>query len=541
MNKKALLKKTAAITAAGTMLVSCTGTVWAGAYADAEKANLEAKTAEFAAEWDQDLAEMDLKSASGSGSADISLQLGETGNAMVSMFTGLDVSWIDRLGIRMDFSVADEKEKAVMDLYANEQTIATMLMDIDMAEKIVKAMIPEISDSAFTAPMEMNVDVEGAEDSEQFMKIYMDLLKDPKAVFPDGATAKEILDRYAGIIFDHMEDGATEEGTLAVDGVEEAYTLTEGSADAEAILEMAKEMLTTAKDDEQIAQIVKNLEASSEDLAGLYDQMQSGIDETLSELAENTEAPENVSFSSSLYANADGKAIGRELIMSADGEEVKITWKAPSNGEKTGLELSITSDGETYGIEGSGTITDDVANGVYNLMANGVAMAYANVENLDLKEGKTGTITIGLNENMPDEDTYSAIGTAQITLTFGSDDAESGYVDLAVSYGGSLLGTLRIEGKEGGDVVDLSALDAAANVYDATNDEDMTAFSSELSVDTILANITAAGAPEGFAESVINMIAGGGDDYEDYDYESDYDYEDAEATAEEAAESEPAA
>ena len=531
MGKKGFFKKTAAMAAAGTMLVSCTGTAWAGAFADTMKAELEKETTAIVEEWDESLNELD---GSKVGNVDLTVNLADTGRSMITMLGGLDVSWLKRLGIKMDFALAEGKEQAILDLYANEQTLATMLMDIDLAGELVKAMIPELSSSAITAPMTFEAD--GFEDSEQFMRVYMDILRDPKAVLPDGNTVKELYDRYGSIIFDHMEDGESGEAVVSAGGIEENATVVEGILDTPGAIALSKDILATAKEDEQIAQIVKNLETAAPDLSGLYDKMQSGIDDVLKEIDEEGDPEEDVTVSSKTYTNADGKNIGAESTVFEDGAEVMtIICKYPSDGDQTGLEFSISADGETYGIEGTGTITDDIVNGEYQFMANGVAMASATVENLDVKAGNSGTITLKLIENMPDEDTYSAIGSIVITITLAGEGKNNGSVEIEVSYAGSSLGSIRLAAAKGEGTVDVSALDAAANVYDTENDEDMAAFAGEINPEAILDNLTAAGAPEGFAESLISLFEGGGDDYVDYDYDDDYDYDydydDAEETA----------
>lgn len=509
MIKKGFLKRTAAFATAGTLLISGASTAWAGAYADIEKADLEACLESLPAEWDESLEQ------TGAGkttrvNADFSLHIGGMGSSMLQMFTGLDITWLDRLGFNMDVEVADGTENTVMRLYANDQTLASMLLSMDMAEGVEKFMIPELSSDAITLSFG---DVD--EDSLKSMQISMDIMKDPKAALPDGNTVKELITRYGGIILDHMQDGESAETALAVGDIEESCTVYEAMIDGAGMQELTTDLLNTAKEDEQLAEVVKNLEACSDEMAGLYDNMISAIDD---ELAKETEAFER-SLTSKAYVNADGKVIGREFALDSD---VSMQILNPSADDKEGFELSVSADGETYGISGIGTNKYGIVNGTYQLMANGVAMASAEVADLDANEGKSGTITLALAENMPDEETYGMLGAGQIVLTFDEEDGLS-KIALELLYNGESLGDILLTGKETDTAVDVSALDSA-NTYNATSDEDMKAYTSNMDLNPILENITAAGAPEGFVENLMNLFMGSGDE----SYNDEYDSDDAE-------------
>lgn len=513
MRKEGFLKKTAACTMSFVMLLFGASTAWGGTFADTLKTDMEKDLEAFAAQWDEG-----LEKANGQNSAtvDLSLHLSSSGNTLVQLFAGLNLSWLDRLGVKMDYEVLDDgTENAVIDLYANEQTLATMLMAIDLLNGTEKIMIPELSPSAIF----LNMELPEGESALASSKIMLDLMKDPKASLPDGNTAKELLSRYCGLIMDHMQDGDTAESDVTVGEISEDCTLYEGILDEAGMQDLVTDILTTAKEDEQLAEVVKNLEGASEDLSGLYDGMISAIDEALADVEEETSADGEASaddeasadseasgtlLTSKIYVNADGEVIGSEVSL---GEDLNVDFLVPSADGKTGFETSITSDGETYGIAGIGTVEDDVVTGSYQLMANGVAVANAEVDGLNLKTGRGGTVTLSLAENMPDEETYGMLGGFKIECSMDGDET-SGEMKLALVMNGEPLGELLMTAVTKDLDIDVSALDSAEKVYDANNDEDMAAYASEMDLNPLLENVTAAGAPEDFVEKLLNMATG---------------------------------
>ena len=515
--KKGFLKKTIAAAVAGTMLISGASTAFAGAFADAFTEMIAKEHDEIVQSWDASM-EQTAGEDSGVGTADIAVYLEDGGRSIVSMLTSLDLSWLERVGIKGDFNVDSE---GVLQLYANEQTLANLLVKVDAENQIVKMMIPELSDSALTGSM--STDLNGDEDSEKAMRIYKDIMANWKDIAPDGETLMQLYDRYYGIILSYMQDGEIGEGTLSVDGIEEDCSIYEGIMDAKGAVEMAYELMETVKDDEQVAEIVKKLEASSPDLEGLYDQMQSGIAEILEEDKEealNDVNGEEMNLSIKMYLNADGEAIGVAETVSADDQAMDFHYYQPSNDAQTGMELGFNYDDTSVMVSGSGSVKDDVANGVYSIIMDDYTYAVATVQDLDMKELKSGTIDIELAEELQEDLPFS------VTLTF----AETG-LDIQVSLSGTPMGFIRITGGLSDAAVDVSALDAATTIYDSNNDDDVNAYMSEAAanIETILANLTAAGAPDGFAESLIALIAGSGseDDYDSYEYDDDYaDYED---------------
>ena len=563
MSKKDFLKKAAAFTTAGTLLLSGASTVCAGAFADVLKADLESGLETLPAEWDEYLEKVNSQTQA---SVDLSLHLGNSGSSLIQLFTGLDLTWLDRLGFQMDVEIVEGTENAVVNLYANEQTLATMLMAIDMVGGTEKIMIPELSPNAVSITMEMP----DGQNPMAASKIMMDIMKDPKSSLPDGNTAKELLTRYCGLIFDHMQETDTAESDVSVGEISESCTVYTATLDEAGMQELVTDILNTAKEDEQLAEVIKNLEGSSEELSGLYDNMISGIDDVLAEepeedavevedaedtaeeAADTEEAAEaeetadaeeaaeaeetadaEALLTSKIYVNADGKVIGSEASL---GEDVSFNVFTPSADGKTGFDMHITSNGETYGIAGIGAVEDGIVNGTYQLMANGVAMANIEAADLDIKKGYNGTITFSLAENMPDEETYGMLGGFRIVCSMEGDET-SGNMKLELVMNGETLGDLLITGAQKEVDIDLSALNSAGKVYDAANDEDMAAFASELDLNPILENVTAAGAPEGFVEKLMNMVMGGGEptgDYEAYE-EGEYAEESEEADTDAAA------
>ena len=235
---------------------------------------------------------------------------------------------------------------------------------------------------------------------------------------------------------------------------------------------------------------------------------------------------ENEAFSSKVWVNGDGKIVGRQFGIT-DGTDTTpvFTWKAPSEGEDSALLLELAADDSSFTFTGSGKTADGLLNGDYILAVNGTETVDINVENLEMKPAKAGyyngTFNISfLAAETDSSDSEAGESTEDDTDTSATDmlagfgavikltsdaDADTSTLDLTVTTSGAALATLSITGSygEGVEIPDFASLD---KTYDATDDEAMTEYLTEINWDTFLANVKAAGVPDELATQLEDVL-----------------------------------
>ena len=514
MNRtRQILKKSAAAALGASLILSGSSTAFAaGSYQETEKAALNKLTDGIPETWDTYL-ENYKKSAAGSKS-NMTLKVEDTGRALIgALMGGTDVSWLQSISLDSNISIKDGVEAIVSSVLLNDNKLCDFNVYMDLANMMEYIQIPELSDSYMKAPVSSDSE-ENSEEAQQFLNTYMTTLSDLTSVLPDSKTLSTLLDRYGNIIIDSFEEGSSVEESVSVDGISEECTAYEGIISEKSAYTIVEKVLTTAKDDEEIKALFDQWSDDASNEENQYKDFQNLITDALDDMNRDDEgSTENEAFSSKVWVNGDGKIVGRQFGIT-DGTDTTpvFTWKAPSEGEDSALLLELAADDSSFTFTGSGKTADGLLNGDYILAVNGTETVDINVENLETKPAKAGYYNGTFNISFPAAETDSSDSeagesTEDDTDTSATDmlagfgavikltsdaDADTSTLDLTVTTSGAALATLSITGSygEGVEIPDFASLD---KTYDATDDEAMTEYLTEINWDTFLANVKAAG------------------------------------------------
>ena len=530
MNRTRQILKKAVVTAMGaSLVVSGSSTVFAaGSYQETEKAALNKLTDGIPETWDTYL-ENYKKSAAGTKST-FTLTVEDTGRALAgALMGGTDVSWLQSFTFDSDITIKDGVEAIAGGLLLNDTKLCDLNFYMDLANMVEYIQIPELSDGYISAPIEGTVTTsEGvAENSQEIMSTYMNALSDLSSALPDSDTLGTLLDRYGNIIIDNIEEGSSVEESVSVDGISEECTAYEGIISEKSAYTIVEKVLTTAKDDEEIKALFDQWSDDASNEENQYKDFQNLITDALDDMNRDDEgSTENEAFSSKVWVNGDGKIVGRQFGIT-DGTDTTpvFTWKAPSEGEDSALLLELAADDSSFTFTGSGKTADGLLNGDYILAVNGTETVDINVENLETKPAKAGYYNGTFNISFPAAETDSSDSeagesTEDDTDTSATDmlagfgavikltsdaDADTSTLDLTVTTSGAALATLSITGSygEGVEIPDFASLD---KTYDATDDEAMTEYLTEINWDTFLANVKAAGVPDELATQLEDVL-----------------------------------
>lgn len=527
MNRtRQILKKSAAAVLCASLILSGSSTAFAaGSYQETEKAALNKLTDGIPETWDTYL-ENYKKSAAGSKS-NMTLKVEDTGRALIgALMGGTDVSWLQSISLDSNISIKDGVEAIVSSVLLNDNKLCDFNVYMDLANMMEYIQIPELSDSYMKAPVSSDSE-ENSEEAQQFLNTYMTTLSDLTSVLPDSKTLSTLLDRYGNIIIDSFEEGSSVEESVSVDGISEECTAYEGIISEKSAYTIVEKVLTTAKDDEEIKALFDQWSDDASNEENQYKDFQNLITDALDDMNRDDEgSTENEAFSSKVWVNGDGKIVGRQFGIT-DGTDTTpvFTWKAPSEGEDSALLLELAADDSSFTFTGSGKTADGLLNGDYILAVNGTETVDINVENLEMKPAKAGYYNGTFNISFPAAETDSSDSeagesTEDDTDTSATDmlagfgavikltsdaDADTSTLDLTVTTSGAALATLSITGSygEGVEIPDFASLD---KTYDATDDEAMTEYLTEITWDTFLANVKAAGVPDELATQLEDVL-----------------------------------
>lgn len=503
----------------------------AGSYQEAEKAALETLLENFTESYAKELETYSETMANGSG-ADITLELGDAGKSLLGMIAPADISWLNNVQFLGDVSIQDNGIAEMFDVNVNGTKICTMEVFMDTATMDTYVRIPELADGyikANAADMSSTAatDIEStedaldldedseildeaydiAEDPSQFMTGYMETLTSLETVLPDAETAKTLLDRYAAIFLSHLTEGESGTDTLTVSDVSQECTTFEGTFSQKEAVPAVTELLSTAKEDEELKSVIEAFAKAVPDAEISYDDFQTAIDSALEDVTSDTDASDDSFFTSKIWMDSEDKVVGRELSFTDEsGTQPIITWQSPTDGTNCGFFLSCGADDQTIEIAGSGVLDGSLLSGHYELSVDSAAMIGIDVTDYDT-EAMTADGILNGNYNFSilpgvGEDSYNMLSSFGITAAVSGGQTD-GKVSLALTSASAPMLTMTVEARKA-NAVEFPDPSTMENIYDTSIEEDGERFTSEMTLDTIMANLTTAGMPEGFIEAFMS-------------------------------------
>ncbi len=522
---RTLFRKITAAAAASTLLLSGSSTVLAASYQEAEKVALSQFIKGFSSYWD--VVMEDQEKAMAGTKAVMTLKLEDGGKTLLSAASGgMDFSWLNTLTMDMTAAVTEGKEIVNGAILLNDSPLCNMNMYMDLNELVEYLQIPELSETWMKMPLLDSLEISEEElaqtfESEEEMQAYMEymeaykasmknnfkVLSDLTSFLPDTATVSALLDRYGNIIIDSTAEGTSSEETISVEGISEDCTVYESQITEAGVLSMMKNILTTAKEDQELKGLLdKWSETSGEDLNA---QLQTNADVLLADLT--GEGSDAAVVTSKAWVNADGKIIGREISAEDETGSIPVfTWKNPSSDEKSALFIEFGAGEETMTFTGTGQSAEGLLNGEYVFAVNSVKMLGIKAENLETHPKVPGYYNGKIGVSVLDAGTEEApnpLAAFGLDINVASDaEAKTNQVDFTVTNSGAALVTLSVNGGYADASVsapEQAVLDAS---LDITEEGAETSYIQGMDWTAILDNASAAGAPAELVGAFDQMI-----------------------------------
>ena len=532
-------RKITAIILASLMGISAVpATAWAAdSYKETEKAAFAKAIQEMGADYAQDLAQ--IGDGAVKGNAEIKLSLDDGGKAILGMLTPVDISWLEDASMDTKVNLNEGTMIETMDVKVNGTKICTIEYYFDTENSEVYMRIPELNEGYIKMNMEQMTQEAEAEMEEEGMdssfSTSMDLADAMNSYFstldnlPEADALTSILTRYSDIIFDNVTDGENP-GTQssAAGDVSQELTVLEGHVTQAEAQPMFQQILDTAKTDEELKGLIESWTEAMNDPEYSYDTFLQAIEDLEKDLDGEIDESDTSGFVLRAWVDDNGEVVGRE-VLADDGEQEEslFSYLCTTDGDQRGFSFTMGSDEDSVGLYGSGTLSGDVLSGTYTFTSGGEDAVVIEVADYDTKAVENGiwkgTYTIS-GAPIEDEDgnSYDPFGGMQLIFTTDGKDENNMEWNLTLAANGVSLGALSVTGGNEGE--DLEAVDFASltDVYDFSNDADVEKFGEDVNMDTITANLTSAGMPDGWLESVMEAASGSGaEEITEYDDQTD--------------------
>ena len=532
-------RKITAIILASLMGISAVpATAWAAdSYKETEKAAFAKAIQEMGADYAQDLAQ--IGDGAVKGNAEIKLSLDDGGKAILGMLTPVDISWLEDASMDTKVNLNEGTMIETMDVKVNGTKICTIEYYFDTENSEVYMRIPELNEGYIKMNMEQMTQEAESEMEEEGMdssfSTSMDLADAMNSYFstldnlPEADALTSILTRYSDIIFDNVTDGENPGiQSSAAGDVSQELTVLEGHVTQAEAQPMFQQILDTAKTDEELKGLIESWTEAMNDPEYSYDTFLQAIEDLEKDLDGEIDESDTSGFVLRAWVDDNGEVVGRE-VLADDGEQEEslFSYLCTTDGDQRGFSFTMGSDEDSVGLYGSGTLSGDVLSGTYTFTSGGEDAAVIEVADYDTKAVENGiwkgTYTIS-GAPIEDEDgnSYDPFGGMQLIFTTDGKDENNMEWNLTLAANGVSLGALSITGGNEGE--DLEAVDFASltDVYDFSNDADVEKFGEDVNMDTITANLTSAGMPDGWLESVMEAASGSGaEEITEYDDQTD--------------------
>ena len=532
-------RKITAIILASLMGISAVpATAWAAdSYKETEKAAFAKAIQEMGADYAQDLAQ--IGDGAVKGNAEIKLSLDDGGKAILGMLTPVDISWLEDASMDTKVNLNEGTMIETMDVKVNGTKICTIEYYFDTENSEIYMRIPELNEGYIKMNMEQMTQEAESEMEEEGMdssfSASIDMTDAMNSYFstldnlPEADALTSILTRYSDIIFDNVTDGENP-GTQssAAGDVSQELTVLEGHVTQAEAQPMFQQILDTAKTDEELKGLIESWTEAMNDPEYSYDTFLQAIEDLEKDLDGEIDESDTSGFVLRAWVDDNGEVVGRE-VLADDGEQEESLFRylCTTDGDQRGFSFTMGSDEDSVGLYGSGTLSGDVLSGTYTFTSGGEDAAVIEVADYDTKAVENGiwkgTYTIS-GAPIEDEDgnSYDPFGGMQLIFTTDGKDENNMEWNLTLAANGVSLGALSITGGNEGE--DLEAVDFASltDVYDFSNDADVEKFGEDVNMDTITANLTSAGMPDGWLESVMEAASGSGaEEITEYDDQTD--------------------
>ena len=435
-------------------------------YSYVEKKNLTAFSENSGTEYVTKLLES-MKTGNQNISETMKIRIGARGKDFTALAktAGVDLSWLDSVGISFNGNFDDTKMKMDIAPILNDTKLATLVMLMDMKEGAIFGTIPELTDKYLGMTMGEEYDYDKIMGSmEQAFGMYEEMLKS----YPSPEKLEEMFVKYYEIIMEQIEEMEKTKGKLEVDDISVDCTVLTCELKSKDIQKIARAVIKEMKKDKDIEKMITGMFSSFEGLDESFsaEDMYEDFLESLDEAEESIDSIEIDKLTMEIYVDKDGKIVGRTFSLKMNDVTGKLTLAdIRTKDDKVGIEISGKIEGEgDFSVIVTGEEKKGKFNGEAKVKAVGKKILNVTIEDYDVdaaeKGNFSGTITLKLGSDvdfmdlledafggLDDTPVYSLIANLDPAIRFsGEMTVDSHNITISLLDGGSEIVALIFEG-----------------------------------------------------------------------------------------------
>ncbi|MGN1132708.1 MAG: zinc-ribbon domain-containing protein [Ruminococcus sp.] len=437
---------------------------------------------------------LEALSSDKSQTANLSVKLSDKGRELINTFstTGedIDLEWLEDAKVSFTSNRDGETQQFKMGLDLGGKDIISTDYIMDAKNKEVYIAIPELSEKY------LMTDIEGMDDFS-----FNDIDKIVEAL-PDESKLNDMIETYADIIIDSLDDVALDDSTIEISNIEEDCTKLTLKVSERQVLEICQKILNEAENDEELKDVIRDIVKALNDISGepavagdadeMIDEMKNSVKNALDSLDGDGEDL----FTLVDYVNGSHEIIGRAIEV--NGEEV-ISYVTVEDGNDVYYQLKIS---EECVITGKAEESGDKINGEFTVEVEGQEILLIETKDFDADKLKKGELVGSLS--IKPGATLTAVSDPTMPVSVSDVSLEMNFLeesaDVKLLMEGEELITLGVDTES----KDSSKIDIPkdSDVCDTSDETALSEYFATMDFYTIIDNLSSAGIPEEFIEEL---------------------------------------
>ena len=321
---------------------------------------------------------------------------------LVSALTGLNnLSWLQYIGMTATASMQHEMMESNLSVMLGEEAMLaanpfiSLQTIYDLKKEAVYVQIPELSKSY--------MGMQFAQVEEAQMPAIQDLYQ----MIPTKEQLNTLIQRYSKLFLANVEQVEKGKAVVTTQNLtKDVYALTV-TFDAKMIKTALLKMITEAKEDSTIAELLQNFDKVSADAEfSFYDAFMTTLKESEAELTAWDAERDTEYLLMQVYVDKRGVICGRDVsLCEASGKTDIVSYAFIQDGTSIEAEATLRGTMNCH-VTGSGTIKKNNINGSLICHVNGEEFLQITLENFkvtELMQGKTsGTVKVALLSGVSD-------------------------------------------------------------------------------------------------------------------------------------------
>lgn len=374
-------------------------------YAHIEKKEVKEMASELAVSVDNSAVGV-VDTSDMSGRYVMDLELGEVIYESLGDSLGLeDASGLSKIGLDFFISVKEDVYSGELAARLGQNRLVSVNAIGDLEKGMVYAQVPELSERYISADVSEELDS---------MTEAMEQYTSSSSFYPEGEVIEELLNRYVGIMIEHVQNVTEEKETLTVGEIEQKCTVLSASMTQVEAITMMEAVFTEAKSDEELLDLLAECVAyvDSTDVQTERQAIVEAIEDYLAEADSYKEdASENSMLTLRVWVSNKGEVVGRELTLTED--DIVFAYQMPQKGKEFAYQLKMGSVTDIIEISGAGTKTASDMTGEFAVKLDSDETGAMNlftltIERLDLDKWEEGYLDIRCSLK-PDRDLYTTL------------------------------------------------------------------------------------------------------------------------------------